>query len=72
MNRDGLDYANRRNVLEFIEFIGSRTATNLIYVTHHKEEIPPSITHALVLDKGKIAAIGERKEVLQSLISEAR
>ena len=44
---DGLDYANRRNVLEFIEFIGSQTATDLIYVTHHKDELPPCITHAL-------------------------
>ena len=68
---DGLDYANRRNVLEFIEFIGSQTATDLIYVTHHKDELPPCITHALVLDKGQIAAIGERKEVLQSLMIEA-
>jgi molybdate transport system ATP-binding protein len=55
---DGLDYANRRNVLEFIEFIGSQTATDLIYVTHHKDEIPSCITHALVLDKGKIVAMG--------------
>jgi molybdate transport system ATP-binding protein len=59
---DGLDYANRRNVLEFIEFIGSRTATDLIYVTHHKDEIPRCITHALVLDKGKVVAVGEKRE----------
>lgn len=61
---DGLDYANRKRVLEFIEFIGSQTATDLIYVTHHKDEIPACITHALVLSKGKIAAVGEKKEVL--------
>jgi molybdate transport system ATP-binding protein len=63
---DGLDYANRKKVLEFIEFIGSQTATDLIYVTHHKDEIPDCITHALVLNKGKIAAIGQKKEVLGS------
>ena len=61
---DGLDYANRKKVLEFIEFIGSQTATDLIYVTHHKDEIPACITHALVLRKGKIAAIGQKTEVL--------
>jgi molybdate transport system ATP-binding protein len=61
---DGLDYSNRRRVLEFIEWIGSRTATNLIYVTHHKDELPTCITHALVLEEGKIAAVGERKQVL--------
>jgi molybdate transport system ATP-binding protein len=57
---DGLDYANRRNIREFIEFIGSKTATGLIYVTHHEDEIPSCITHALVLDRGKIVAAGPR------------
>jgi len=67
---DGLDYANRRKVLEFIEFIGSQTATDLIYVTHHKDELPACITHALVLAKGKIEAVGEKKQVLGSLVTE--
>jgi molybdate transport system ATP-binding protein len=61
---EGLDYANRTRVLEFIEFIGSRTATDLIYVTHHKDEIPTCITHTLVLDNGKIVAMGEKKKVI--------
>ena len=68
---DGLDYANRTRVLEFIEFIGSRTATDLIYVTHHKDELPACITHTLVLDKGKIVAVGEKKQVLGSLTTES-
>ena len=57
---DGLDYANRKRVLEFIEFIGSRTATNLIYVTHHTHEIPSCITHVLVLSMGKVVAAGKK------------
>ena len=68
---DGLDYTNRRNVLEFIEFIGSQTATDLLYVTHHRDELPACITHALVLDKGKILSVGEKKQVLGSLMTEA-
>jgi ABC-type molybdenum transport system ATPase subunit/photorepair protein PhrA len=68
---DGFDYANRKNILEFIEFIGSRTATNLFYVTHHREELPPCITHALVLDKGKIVAVGEKKQLVGGLLTEA-
>ena len=68
---DGLDYANRRKLQEFIEFIGSQTATDLIYVTHHKDEIPACITHALVLKKGKIAAVGQKNQVLGSLVTEA-
>jgi molybdate transport system ATP-binding protein len=67
---DGLDYANRRKVLEFIEFIGSQTATDLVYVTHHKDELPACITHALVLDKGKVAAVGEKNAVLGRLMTE--
>lgn len=59
---DGLDYANRRKVLEFIEFIGRRTASNLIYVTHHKDELPSCITHTLVLERGKIVAAGDKAD----------
>ena len=58
---DGLDYANRRKVLEFVEFIGSQTATDLIYVTHHKDEMPACITHTLMLDRGRVVSIEEKK-----------
>ncbi len=50
----GLDPVNREKVLGMVEFIGSATSTNLIYVTHHREEILPCITHQLTLDKGKL------------------
>ena len=68
---DGLDYANRSKVLDFIEFIGSRTATDLIYVTHHKDELPACITHALVLANGKIVSAGAKEQVLGGLMTEA-
>jgi molybdate transport system ATP-binding protein len=68
---EGLDYANRRKVLDFIEFIGSQTATDLIYVTHHKNELPPCITHALVLDRGKVVASGNKEQVVGGLMAEA-
>jgi ABC-type molybdenum transport system ATPase subunit/photorepair protein PhrA len=32
-------------------------------VTHHKDELPPCITHALVLDRGKIVAAGENRDL---------
>jgi molybdate transport system ATP-binding protein len=67
---EGLDYANRRKVLDFIEYIGGQTATDLIYVTHHKDEMPSCITHALMLDQGKIVAIGEKKQVLGEFLTE--
>ncbi len=49
---DGLDSDNRRKLLDLCEYIGSRTATRLIYVTHHEEEIPSCVTHVLKLHKG--------------------
>ena len=54
---DGLDAENRRKLLDLCEFIGSRTPTRLIYVTHHVEEIPPCVTHVLKLDKGRVAGV---------------
>jgi len=46
---DGLDIANRDKLLQLLGVIGERTDTNLIYVTHHEEEIIPCITHVLSL-----------------------
>ena len=51
---DGLDRANRDKILEIIEYIGRNTRTNLIYVTHHEDEMLPCITHRLTLRAGKI------------------
>jgi len=54
---DGLDMSNRGKVLQTLEFIGSRTDTSLVYTTHHREEIVPSTTHIMQLDKGRIKTI---------------
>lgn len=54
----GLDWSNRQRVLELIELIGSRTATHIIYVTHHQEELVPCITHQLQLESGRAASAG--------------
>jgi len=51
---DGLDMANRDKILEIIDYIGRRTHTKLVYVTHHENEIVPCITHSLTLRRGKI------------------
>jgi len=47
----GLDTANRMQVLDLIDTIGAHTSTHLLYVTHHQKEIPPSIHHLLSLRK---------------------
>jgi molybdate transport system ATP-binding protein len=46
----GLDHSNRNMVLGLIDYIGSRTHTNLLYVTHHQDETPSCITHVLNLE----------------------
>jgi iron complex transport system ATP-binding protein len=37
-----------------------------IHVTHHLEEIPPFVTHALVLREGRVLAMGHAEDVLTS------
>lgn len=53
---NGLDIRNRKAVLEIIEAIAA-TQTNLLYITHHRKEIPPCITRVLKLPEGKIKTI---------------
>jgi iron complex transport system ATP-binding protein len=42
----------------------SQSSPTMIYVTHHIEEIRPWLTRVLALRDGKIAAMGDRGEVL--------
>jgi molybdate transport system ATP-binding protein len=51
---DGLDSGRRRNLLRVLEQIGSRTATNLLYVTHRSQERLACITHTLRLEHGRV------------------
>ena len=51
---DGLDMVNKNKILEIVEYIGHHTHTNLVYVTHHQDEILPCMTHGLTLQRGRI------------------
>lgn len=55
----GLDLFHRRRVLGLIESICRSTDVSLIYVTHHLEELIPSVSHVLHLDEGKSVYNGE-------------
>jgi molybdate transport system ATP-binding protein len=59
---DGLDIANRDRLLQLLGIVGEHTDTHLVYVTHHKEEIIPCITHVLSLDRGKVVRITTNPE----------
>ena len=64
----GLDPVARGEFLEFIGRLASRKkgAPTLVFVTHHVEEIIPSITHAALLGKGEFVAKGPLEETLKT------
>jgi molybdate transport system ATP-binding protein len=50
----GLDIKNRSKITGVLEYIGSRTSTNLIYVPNQEEEALSCITHVLEMDRGRV------------------
>ena len=56
----GLDLENRARVLGVVERICRASDVSLIYITHHLEELLPSITHILHLKKGHVVFNGAR------------
>lgn len=56
----GLDLWNRGHVLALVEMMCQVTDMGLVYVTHHEEELIPSIGHRLCLDDGKVTYCGVR------------
>lgn len=54
----GLDADHRRDLVSRIDALCRNTAVTLIYVTHHRDELPPSITHVLKLEKGRLCSCG--------------
>ncbi|SDB90991.1 iron complex transport system ATP-binding protein [Raineyella antarctica] len=68
----GLDLGGRENLVRLLGHLAADAAAPAsVMVTHHVEEIPPGITHALLLKKGRIVASGPAREVLtEPLMSE--
>jgi len=55
----GLDLGARERLLARLSGLALDPATPpLVLVTHHVEEIPPGVTHALVLTEGRVVASG--------------
>ena len=62
---DGLDLPGREALLAALALLaGERPAPAVVLVTHHLEELPPTITHALLLAGGRVSALGRATEVL--------
>lgn len=64
---EGLDIHARETLLAQLDaLIAAPDGPSLLMVTHRVEEIPPGITHAIVLKEGRILAAGEKHAVITS------
>ncbi len=60
----GLDPGSKKNFLAALEKL-SGTGTAIVMVTHHPEDLIPSITHLMVMEKGRILDRGKKEERLR-------
>jgi iron complex transport system ATP-binding protein len=61
----GLDLAGRESLVNTLgELAQDQYAPAMVLVTHHVEEIPAGITHAMLLREGSIVAAGGLRETL--------
>ncbi len=64
---EGLDMHAREILLNRLDTLAAAPdGPALLMVTHRVEEIPPGITHAMVLKEGRVLAAGEKDAVLTS------
>ncbi|MBD3265882.1 ATP-binding cassette domain-containing protein [bacterium] len=61
----GLDIPSREDFLQTIQRLGE-SGHNLVFVTHHLEEVMPVIGKILLLKDGKVHARGDKEEMLIS------
>ena len=58
----GLDASHTKRITGLLDRLCTQTPVSLIYVTHHLEELPNSITHRMQLDQGQMRNHGPRAE----------
>ncbi len=63
---EGLDLNAREIILGTLDTLIAKNGPTLLMVTHRVEEIPPGITHAIVLSQGRVLASGTRGETITS------
>jgi iron complex transport system ATP-binding protein len=62
----GLDLGGREAMVEVLRDLALDPGRPLVMVTHHLEEIPPGISHALLLRGGAVVAAGPIADTLTS------
>jgi molybdate transport system ATP-binding protein len=50
----GLDGLNRSRIIQLVDNLCQQTPVSLLYVTHHLDELPRSITHVMHLENGRM------------------
>ena len=62
----GLDAPRRSRIIEIVDSVCRQTPVSLLYVTHHRDELPRAITHVLELEQGRMKACGSRRDLDQA------
>jgi iron complex transport system ATP-binding protein len=65
----GLDLLAREQVLAAVQGLTMQSTDErptVLIITHHLEELPPATSNVLLLNEGKVAAVGTAEEVLRS------
>jgi molybdate transport system ATP-binding protein len=57
----GLDHSTRNEVYHLLEKV-AQAGVRMVYITHHSEELIPSITNIIELEDGKISFCGKRTD----------
>ncbi len=55
----GVDAGSRKEIFDLLESLAA-AGVAMVYVTHHKEELIPSISHVLEITDGRISFSGEK------------
>ncbi len=65
----GLDIYEREKLLKGINEFASQ-GVQMVYVTHHLEEIIPMFTHVALIESGEVVAAGPKRDVLTNELLE--
>ncbi len=57
----GVDEESRREIYQLLELL-AKAGVAMVYVTHHEEELIPSISHVLEIEKGRVSFRGTRED----------
>jgi molybdate transport system ATP-binding protein len=62
-----LDFRSKGEILPYLEKLHARLAIPVLYVTHSPHEVARLADHLVVLDAGRVQAVGETAELLTAL-----